>query len=203
MLPVSIKIMLINQNGTMIYYPQVDDLQNEKVQQNINQTIFKLVNELAHQQSIQQETHQIVEMIGSFEIKTNERNILSLSLSNYAFAHQHANGLTLMKSLTFDIETGKQYQLKDLFKPHSNYLNELSKMVERQIKQRDIPLLGKFPGISPHQDFYIADKTLVLYYQAIQITPHYVGIPMFPISVFDIQDIITENGPLGRMATNS
>lgn len=198
-LPVSFKIMLIRQQGTMIYYPQVIDLQNEKVQEKINQTIFQRVNHLAYQQTQQQGTNHFSEMVGTFEIKTNERNILSLSLTNYAYAYQHANGLTLMTSLTFDIETGELYQLKDLFKPNSNYVEVLSRHVAEQIKERDIPLLGNFTGISPNQDFYIADKTLVLYYQAIQITPHYIGLPMFPISVYDLQDIVTENGPLGRM----
>src|SRR5699024_4139644 len=114
-----------------------------------------------------------------------------------------ANGLTIMKSLTFDTETGKNYSLKDLFKPNSDYVSVLSKLINKQIESRDIPLLDTFQGIAPDQDYYIADKALVLYFQPIEITAHYYGFPMFPISVFDIQDIINENSPLGRMATNS
>src|SRR5690625_1688129 len=202
-LPVSIKTMVMKQNGTTIYYPQVIGLQNMHVQQSINQTIYQLVQYLMQQQYKQQGVSSFEEMIGTFEIKTNERNILSLSLSNYAYAFQHANGLTIMKSLTFDVQTGKNYQLKDLFKPGSDYVKTLSAIVQKQIKERDLPLLNGFSGISPNQDFYIADKTLVLYFQPIEITPHYIGLPMFPISVFEIQDIIDENGPLGIMATNN
>lgn len=202
-LPVSIKTMVMKQNGTTIYYPQVIGLQNMHVQQSINQTIYQLVQYLMQQQYKQQGVSSFEEMIGTFEIKTNERNILSLSLSNYAYAFQHANGLTIMKSLTFDVQTGKNYQLKDLFKPGSDYVKTLSAIVQKQIKERDLPLLNGFSGISPNQDFYIADKALVLYFQPIEITPHYIGLPMFPISVFEIQDIIDENGPLGIMATNS
>lgn len=202
-LPVSIQIMVHKQQGFTIYYPQVFGLQNTNVQQSINQTIFQLMQFLMQQQYQQQGTNNFTEMIGSFEIKTNERNILSLSLSNYAFAYQHANGLTLMKSLTFDTITGKSYKLKDLFKPNSNYVEVLSKIVQKQINERNIQLLGTFSQISPNQDFYIADKSLVLYFQLFEITPHYVGFPMFPISVFELQDIIAENGPLGRMAENN
>lgn len=195
--------MVIQQHGTTIYYPQVIGLPNAHVQQKMNQTIFQLVQSLMHQQYKQQGVDSFEEMIGTFEIKTNERNILSLSLSNYAYAFQHANGLTMMKSLTFNVQTGKSYQLKDLFQPGSDYVKVLSDIVEKQIKERDIPVLNSFPGISPNQDFYIADKSLVLYFQPIEITPHYYGFPMFPISVYDIQEIIAENGPLGAMATNS
>lgn len=202
-LPVSIQTMVIKQQGSTIYYPQVVGLQNTNVQQSINQSIFQLVQFLVQQQYQQQGADAFMEMIGSFEIKTNERNILSLSLSNYAFAYQHANGLTIMRSLTFDTDTGRSYNLKDLFKPGSNYVDVLSQIVQKQISERNIHLLGKFPGISPDQYFYIADKALVLYFQPIEITAHYFGFPMFPISVYEIQDIIDENGPLGRMAVNN
>lgn len=92
--------------------------------------------------------------------------------------------------------------LKDLFKPGSNYVRRLSALVDIQIQERDLPTLGDFRGISPDQDFYIADKTLVIYFQLYEITPYVVGLPMFPISVFDLADIIDESGPLGRLATN-
>src|SRR5699024_7859189 len=99
----------------------------------------------------------------------------------------------------FDIRDGKNYTLKELFRSGSNYTDVLSKIEQKQIKASNIPLIGDFPDISPNQDFYIADKALVLYHQAYEITPDYIGIPMFPISVYELQDIIDENGPLGRM----
>lgn len=202
-LPVSIQTMVIEQQGSTIYYPQVEGLQNAHVQQSINQMIVQLMQLLVQQQYHQQGTDNFTEMIGTFEIKTNERNVLSLSLTNYAFAYQHAHGLTLIKSLTFDTETGRSYTLQDLFKPGSDYVDVLSTFVQKQINERDIPILNNFSTISPDQDFYIADKSLVLYFQLYEITPYYIGLPMFPISVFDLQDIIVEDGPLGRMAVNN
>ncbi|WP_255584779.1 DUF3298 and DUF4163 domain-containing protein [Virgibacillus saliphilus] len=199
-LPVAIQTMVIKQQGTTIYYPAVVGLQDQHVQQNINQTIIQLMQFLVHQQYEQQRASAFTEMIGTFEIKTNERNILSLTLSNYAIAYQYAHGLTLMKSLTFDTQSGKNYTLQELFRPGSNYIDTLSQLVQKQIHARDIQLLSEFPGISPDQDFYISDKVLVLYFQAYEITPGYVGLPMFPISVYKLQQIIDENGPLGRMA---
>lgn len=202
-LPVSIQTMVIRQDGTTIYFPQVVNLQHMNIQQKINQKIYEYVQRLIQQQYEEQDAQSFIEMIGLYEIKTNERNILSLSLSNYAYAFKHAHGLTLMESLTFDVQTGKLYQLGDLFKEGSNYKSVLSKLIERQIKERDIPVLNSYPGILPDQNFYIADKSLVIYYQAYEFTPGYIGLPMFPISVFALQDVIKENGPLDRMATNS
>ena len=202
-LPVQIQTMVLQQQGITIYYPQVVGLQNTDLQQSINQSINQLVHSLIQWQHQQQGADSFTEMIGSFEIKTNERNILSLSLTNYAFAYQHAHGLTLIKSLTFNVQTGKLYSLKDLFKPGSDYVGVLSKVIQKQINERDMQLLGDFSGISLDQDFYIADKALVVYFQLYEITPYYVGFPMFPISVYALQDIINENGPLGQMAVNN
>lgn len=197
-LPVSIQTMRMQD----IYYPQVIGLKNMQVQQMMNQEILRGVQSLIDRQHQEQDVTSFEEIIGLYEIKTNERNILSLTLTNYAYAAKHANGLSLMDSATFDVQTGKSYQLKDLFKQGSNYTKVLSDLVEKQIKSRDIPILNSFPGIAPDQPFYIADKSLVLYYQPLEITAHYFGFPIFPISVYDIQSIIKENGPLDKMLTN-
>src|SRR5690625_4358036 len=186
-LPVSIKTMVIKREGMTIYYPQVILMRDVGVQKKINQTIFQRVQYLIKQQHIQQDAEEFVEVIGTFEIKTNERNLLSLSLSNYAYAPLHAHGLTLMKSLTFDSMTGRLYSLQDLFRPDSDY----------------IEVLNGFATISSDQDFYLADKSLVLYFQLYEITAYYFGFPMFPISVYEIEDILAEDGPLARLVTNN
>ena len=196
---VSIITRVYEQQGVMIYYPEVFGLENLHVQQTINYSIVQLAQNLINQQYQQQDVDHFAEMIGTYEIKTNERGILSLTLSNYAIAPQHANGLTITKSLTFDVETGEIYQLESLFKPGSNYVDVLSNIVKKQIEDREIPIVNGFSQISPNQDFYIADKSLVLYFQPIEITPHYFGAPMFPISIYELEDIINEEGPLGRM----
>ena len=44
---------------------------------------------------------------------------------------------------------------------------------------------------------------LVIYFQLYEITPYVEGLPMFPISVFELADIIRENSPLSRLAINN
>ena len=107
-----------------------------------------------------------------------------------------------MKSLTFDVRTGNVYQLPDLFKPSSDYIQVISNIIRKQIKLRDLPTINEFTSIASNQDFYLADKSLVVYFQLYDITPYYVGLPMFPISVYELGDVIEEDGPLGRLAAN-
>lgn len=140
----------------------------------------------------------VQEMDGTFELKTNQRGVLSLSLLNYVFTGG-AHGNTIQKSLTFDADTGRSYKLSELFKPGADYKKKLNALIEAQIKARKLPLLTSYPGIAEEQDYYIADKALVIYFQLYELVPYAWGFPYFPISVYAIQDIIDEDGPLGAM----
>jgi hypothetical protein len=184
-----------------VYYPQVERMRNQQLQQLINQSIIHQTQGLISLQ-VGNMPSTVVEMLGYYEIKNNQRQVLSLTQSNYTYHDKAAHGMTYIRSLTFDLKRGRRCDLKDLFKPDSDYVNRLSTLVSQQIKERNIDLLSEFTTISPNQEFYIADKTLVLYFQLYDLTPYVFGFPIFPISVYDIQDIINEDGPLGRMATN-
>ncbi|MFD1851528.1 DUF3298 and DUF4163 domain-containing protein [Oceanobacillus bengalensis] len=202
-LPVSIQTL--EHNGGVnknIYYPQAFHMDNHTLQRNINHAIIHEVQTLINQQ-IEDMPSTVVEMLGTYELKNNQRNVLSLTLTNYTYHYHAAHGMTYINALTFDLEKGKKSELEDLFKPNSNYRERLSAIIKRQIKQREIALLDDFTIIKPDQDFYVADKTLVIYFQLYELTAYAFGFPMFPISVYDIQDIINEDGPLGRLAENN
>ncbi|MFB4474488.1 DUF3298 domain-containing protein [Oceanobacillus caeni] len=201
-LPVNIKAYKIQAGpGKQVVYPQVSYPQDKQFEHVMNQTFVQETQKLINEQAREMPTA-IVEMDGSFEVKNNQRNVLSVSLSNYAYYYHAAHGLTLLRSVTFDLEKKKRCNLKDLFKYGSDYINRLSEIVHKQIAARDIPVITEFTKIEPNQYFYIADKTLVIYFQLYELAPYAFGFPMFPISVYDIQDIIDEEGPLGRMAAS-
>ena len=202
-LPVCIRPLMISL-GTdkKVLYPQVYNLRNKEFESLINQAIVQQTQWMIDKQAGNMPTS-VVEMLGSYEIKNNQREVLSLTLSNYTYHYHAAHGMTYIKSLTFDLQKGQQCELKDLFKQGSDYVKRLSTLIQQQINERNVPLLDTFTSIKPNQDFYIADKTIVIYFQLYEITPYVYGFPMFPISVNSIQDIINENGPLGRMAVNN
>ncbi|AIM15099.1 DUF3298 and DUF4163 domain-containing protein [Neobacillus sp.] len=202
-LPVCIRPLMISL-GTdkKVLYPQVYNLRNKEFESMINQAIVQQTQWMIDKQAGNMPTS-VVEMLGSYEIKNNQREVLSLTLSNYTYHYHAAHGMTYIKSLTFDLQKGQQCELKDLFKQGSDYVKRLSTLIQQQINERNVPLLDTFTSIKPNQDFYIADKTIVIYFQLYEITPYVYGFPMFPISVYSIQDIINENGPLGRMAVNN
>lgn len=194
-LPVMIHTCRYYVPTTDILYPMVYGLQNLEVQQKINDEIFSLMLRIA---SELRRPDLVTYITGSYEIKANQRNLLALTLvemGDFGGAHP----MTIIKSLNMDVTTGKVYELKDLFEPNSDYVQRISKIVDKQIKERGIILLNGFENIRPDQDYYIIDNNLIIYFQLYEITPYVAGFPYFPIPIFEIEDIIKEDGPLGRM----
>ncbi|MFF2479500.1 DUF3298 and DUF4163 domain-containing protein [Paenibacillus sp. NPDC058071] len=183
-----------------LWIPYVSGGPNEAATRQINESIRLAAQQLVNDQGSLDDPRS--EMQGFYEVKTNEKDILSLSLFNYAYTGG-AHGLTLQTSLTFRVSTGHAYKLSELFKPGSNYVARLSEHVAAQIRTRDISTLEPFHAIRPDQDYYVADRSLVLYFALYELTPYAFGFPYFPISVFDIEDIVNENGPLGPMIQNN
>ncbi|WP_217585826.1 DUF3298 and DUF4163 domain-containing protein [Lentibacillus saliphilus] len=201
-LPAVIKTRVFSQQGMTIYFPQVSGLTNKMIEDTVNQRIYQETINLIQEQYSRQNVQMFAEMIGTFEVKANERNVLSLVLTNYAIAPYYANGLTILMPLTFDLETGKHYELKELFKPGTDYISQLSELVQEQIIERQIPVIEPFTGIGPDQEFYIVDQALVIFFQPITISPRYVGAPTFPIPIYKLESLIPPNGLLERMAAN-
>jgi len=183
-----------------VYYPSVYGLPNVGAQTAMNEAIRAQANAMVVEQLGQRPSDgDATSMTGLYEIKTNQRGVLSLTQSNYAYTPPAAHGMTLLRSLTFDAATGKAYALPELFRPGSGYEEAINRSIRLQIEDRDVPLLTEFTGIAKDQPYYIADKALVVYFQLYELTPYVYGFPMFPISVYELQDFVVEAGPLGRM----
>jgi hypothetical protein len=194
--PISIKTYQVLRDKLQLLYPAVEKHLPYSAELAMNTAIVNAVNKQLREQGYPQNPQ--TDVTAHYELKTNERGVLSLTLWNYAFSGG-AHGLTIQNALTFNTETGKAYALKDLFKPGSDYVAKLSAIIKAELKSRDVPLLVQFNAIKPDQDFYIADKALVIYFQVYELAAYVYGFLYFPISVYAIQDIIAEDGPLGRM----
>ncbi|MCG1012577.1 DUF3298 and DUF4163 domain-containing protein [Tepidanaerobacter sp. GT38] len=189
-LPVMIKTRRIKKERLDVEYPLVEGLENKSAQQYINSVLMSLVNSLIEQTDYYQ--NPITEVTGRYYIRTNNRGILSISIEVYWFSGG-AHGMTVLKSVTFDVTTGRLYRLQDLFKERSKYVNRLTEIIKRQIKERDIPVIVDFTSIKPDQDFYIENRSLVIYFQLYELAPYAYGFPTFKISTQEIEDILREH----------
>jgi hypothetical protein len=191
---VTIKTKHIKKERLDVEYPVVEGLANKNVEKYINSVLLSIVNNLIDNTGYYE--NPMTDVTGRYHIRTNEKGVLSISIEMYWFAGG-AHGMTVLKSITFDVNTGSIYRLKDLFKEGADYVRRLSDIVKRQIRERDVPVIVDFVSIDPDQDYYIEKRVLVLYFQLYELVPYAYGFPTFPIPTREIDDIIKENGPIG------
>ncbi|MDD4570734.1 MAG: DUF3298 and DUF4163 domain-containing protein [Tepidanaerobacteraceae bacterium] len=174
-------------------YPVVEGLANKNAQEYINSVLMGIVNNLIVNTDYYENPK--TDVTGRYHVRTNEKGILSISIEMYWFAGG-AHGMTVLKSVTFDVNTGRIYRLEDLFKENVNYVKPLSDIIKRQIQERNIPLIVDFTKIKPDQDYYIENRTLMIYFQLYELAPYVYGFVTFLIPTREIEDIIREDGPL-------
>ncbi|NPV89892.1 MAG: DUF3298 domain-containing protein [Firmicutes bacterium] len=185
-----------------ILFPFIGYLKDQGIQKRINDTIYDsqlFVKEHKGQERKPEEIWYKDEESGWYQIKTNEFSILSLLFYYRSFSYPAWRPRTEANSLTFDIRSGKNFKLHELFKPGNEYIKILSDQIKEQIKRRKIDLLIKFESIKPDNDFYIADKCIVVYFQPNEYACTAQGFLYFPIQIYDIEDIIPENSILDRL----
>ena len=195
-LTAQISRQVIERDYISVYYPQVQGLGNTDVENRINRRILNLVEDLINSQL---DEEAIVEITGSYLVRLNKKSLLSIRFEIYSYREMAAHGLTIVKSLTFDLNSGRVYQLADFFWPDSGYIQYISNQIKSQMIEKDIPLIADFNSIDENQEYYLSDKFLIIYFQLYEYTPYVYGIPQFHISLEELQPYFRNNSPLYRL----
>jgi uncharacterized protein YegP (UPF0339 family) len=178
-------------------YPVVSGLPDKDVERRINHRIQDLIYQMIRDEGYVEDLTK--DFTGSYKIRVNENGILSLTVEIYSYAEGAAHGMTVVKSLTFDMATGKVFRLRELFRLNSNYKAIINKMIKHEIKEKDVPLIAEFSGISEDEDFYLTEKALVIYFQLYEYTPYAYGIPEFSVPYKALQSVINPKGPIAKL----
>lgn len=202
-LPIPFHANVVSPQYPTVVYPYTCSIFNKQIEQHINHLLYDKTIQLIESQYVFQQTNVFAEMIGTFALKTNEKAVLSVTNTNYAIFPQAAHGLSMMDSITIDVETGHHYTLEQLFKDGSDYVPVLSDLVAQQIENRNIPVFEPFTTIDKNQSYYLADKCLILYFPIYELTPYYYGFPYFPISLYMIEPLLKENIFIQRLLQNN
>ena len=124
------------------------------------------------------------EAYSDYQVTYNKDNLISIPIKTYKFTGG-AHGITYLKSYNYDLLSGKEIKLKDVFKKDVDYKEIVNSFIKDEIeKNKDIYFSNSegFKGISDNQDFYIDNDGIVVYFQVYDIAPYYVGIPRFKMT---------------------
>ena len=83
--------------------------------------------------------------------------------------------MTLFNAATFDLNTGRELELADLFKNGSNYLERINKVVAAKVAEDSRMFFGPVE-VKDGDRFYIQDgKNLVIAYPPYEVAPYAAG----------------------------
>lgn len=125
------------------------------------------------------------EFVSSYSIQFNGNGILSITVENYRYSGG-AHGLTDIIPYNFDLKTGQELALADLFPSGFDYPSIIDKQVRQEIATRPEEFFEGsegFQGIGDQRPYYIEPGNIVVYFGQYEIAPYSSGIPEFAIPV--------------------
>lgn len=179
-------------------YPELKGLESTEVEKQLNSFFAKLV-EAAIEEGKEAEKNIIPEQTAAgikaevyftYDVKYNSNGYLSIVFQDYIYSGG-AHGLTVQSSHTYDLKTGKEYAIKDLFKSGTDYVSIISAEVKKQMQEGDMSYtLTPFEAIKPDQGYYLSNSGLVIYFQQYEYYPYAMGIPEFTIDYSQLSELL-------------
>lgn len=177
----------------VVYYPQITGMEDKDAQQAVNERLKKMsITEKVDPNAELDYSYQ-----GDFSVGFFKKNLVVIKLTGYNYPFGAAHGMPSMIYAHVDLKSGKFYELKDLFKKNSNYVEKLSNIIKQQIEQQgaDSPVWAdSYKGIKADQPFFISKDALNIYFNPYEIAPYAAGFPTFTIPFKQISDIINTEG---------
>lgn len=116
-----------------------------------------------------------------YQVKRNQGDLLSIVMEDYRYLGG-AHGITEKSAYNFNLKTGQEYKLEDLFRPCFNYVALLNKEIEAQIAADNHKAeFYQFETIAKDQVFYLTNDALVICFQSYEIAAYAEGRPEFAI----------------------
>ncbi|UVI27576.1 WG repeat-containing protein [Paenibacillus spongiae] len=177
----------------LVYYPHVEGMSDLAAQQSVNEKL----KELSLVKPVPGHVQLDYAYNGDFEVEFFKKDLLVLELNGYRYPFGAAHGMPTKQYAHINLVNGHMYELKELFKPGSDYVKVLSDIVGRQIKedpQYSYVFPGAYKGIRPDQPFFVSENALHLYFEPYEIAPYSAGFPTFTIPFSTIMDMIAVDG---------
>ncbi|RDY25738.1 DUF3298/DUF4163 domain-containing protein [Romboutsia weinsteinii] len=127
------------------------------------------------------------EAYSNYNVTYNKNNLISIPITTYEFTGG-AHGMTYLKSFNYDLKTGEELKLSDIFKEEVDYKKITNAFIKNEISKTPGNYFDGeegFKGISDNQNFYLEDDGVVVYFSLYEIAPYSSGIPKFKLSYKD------------------
>lgn len=148
----------------------------------------------------------------SYDVEYADNDLISISLLEGTFsggAHPNYNYFTI----TYDLRTGRELKLSELFKPGARYIEAVSDYAIRDLKSRKDPESGESLGLAQdvfedgakpkaenYKNWNITRKGLMFTFDPYQVGPYAAGPQTVIVPYARLKAIARLDGVLARMA---
>jgi hypothetical protein len=133
-------------------------------------------------------------------INTNDIPIISIRFSTYGYIAGMAHPFHHHYVLNYDLDTGEEIELSDLFKPGSNYLQRLAdysrNALFRKVKDQQMLLDGTAPIAENYKNWNINPHGILITFDEYQVAPYIYGTLTVLVPYGDLKDILSNESPL-------
>ncbi|MDI9215444.1 WG repeat-containing protein [Clostridium tertium] len=188
----------------LIYIPQVKGMHDDNIEKEVNSRLREMSFFIpSKRELIGKELNIINDQVlsynyyGNFQILFYRDNSIIIDLLGYYYPLGEVHGTPIRKTCAIDLLTGKFYNLKDLFKSNTSWINRLNDIIENFIENDpnyEYVFPDSFKGISENHDFYLDKDNLYIYYLPNEIGPYSAGVITFKIPLIQIQIYLDNQG---------
>lgn len=194
------------------YYPELEDCTDEEVKKDFNDKILSPVNKSVEdfREAVKEFRSNVEESfnayyIHNYSVTEGKDGIISIRFYIEEFAggaHPSHN----YSSFNYNLKTGSEIKLSDLFSEGSDYLTVISdyciKDLENQKTESGDSGEGWIEeGAGPKEEnfscFNLTDRGLLITFNEYQVAPYAEGYKEVTIPFEDLKDIINPDGPAG------
>ena len=197
-------------------YPQLDGMKNQKIQDNINLQIYKIVLDDINNFTSDMKDWDLTnvpkdfnsEIDHSFTSYTLTNEVFSFSFEIYAYYAGAAHPNHWSESMNFDLINGKLISFKDLFKTDSKFLEKISLFCKKDLQLQaeindysfDEVMLNDGAGakLTNFKNFNILQKGIQITFDPYQVAPYVVGTQYVIIPYSALYEFISEDSILSK-----
>ncbi|MCR2043709.1 WG repeat-containing protein [Anaerosalibacter massiliensis] len=177
-----------------IYYPKLQNMENKKVEEIINNQIYNLFVANAVNEVEKSKNNVMIKI--DYKIKVYN-NLLMVQKSSFYNNFELEGTIPMEQTYHIDLKTGRLYELRDLFKPDINYSDELMDIIKKEIGERHKKEEGTYSledlDDIEEENFILFKDYLQLYFYPDEIADYADGFQRFNIPYKDMEDILDTN----------
>lgn len=136
----------------------------------------------------------------TYEVHLKTDSFISLMMNGCVYTGG-AHPYTELNPVNYNLKTGKNLKLKDVFKKDSDYLKKLSKNCIDELKKKGVSdsewiEKGAAPKEKNYDKFYFIEGALVIVFPQYQVAPYVAGPQEIKIKLSDLKEMLNPDIPL-------